>query len=47
MVAARHLARGSSLSVSEVAFILGYAELPAFIRFFRRHMGISPGDFRR
>ena len=39
--------KDSALSVSEVAFILGYAELPAFIRFFRRHKGISPGDFRR
>ncbi len=35
------------LSVSEIAFILGYAELPAFIRFFRKHTGLSPGDFRR
>ncbi len=43
---ARAYLKDRALSVSEVAFILGYAELPAFIRFFRRHAGVSPGDFR-
>ena len=38
-------ARG--VSVSEIAFLLGYSEASAFDRAFRRRSGVSPLEFRR
>jgi AraC-like DNA-binding protein len=34
-------------SVSEVAFLLGFSEVAAFHRAFRRWTGIAPGEFRK
>jgi AraC-like DNA-binding protein len=34
-------------SLGEIAFLLGYSELSAFDRAFRRRVGTSPGDYRR
>ena len=34
------------MSLSEIAFLLGYSELSAFSRAFRRWHGVSPRDFR-
>lgn len=44
--ACRYLA-SSSLSVSEVAYRVGFAHPPAFHRAFRRWLGKSPLDYRR
>lgn len=38
--------RNPSLTLSEIAYLLGYAELSAFSRAFRRRTGQSPTDFR-
>ena len=34
------------LSVQQISFHLGYADSPSFCRFFKRHTGITPNDFR-
>ena len=34
------------MSLSEIAFLLGYSELSAFSRAFRRWHGMSPRDYR-
>jgi AraC-like DNA-binding protein len=39
--------RHPGLSVTDVAFMLGYSEASAFHRAFRRWTGRSPGDFRK
>jgi AraC-like DNA-binding protein len=36
----------SALSVAEIAFLLGFADLPSFHRAFKRWMGASPSEFR-
>lgn len=38
---------GSGLSVSEIAYLLGYSEPAAFHRAFRRWHGVTPGEYRR
>lgn len=47
MERARQLLAESSLSVSEVAATLGFADLFFFSRQFRRKVGCSPREFRR
>lgn len=37
----------TSLTVSEIAFLLGFSENSAFNRAFRRWTGLTPGDYRR
>jgi len=34
------------LSVQQIGDHLGYADSPSFSRFFKRHTGITPGEFR-
>lgn len=34
------------LSVQQISYHLGYAESPSFCRFFKRHTGITPNEFR-
>ncbi len=43
---ARDYLRDNSLSVDSVAARLGFQESQSFIRWFRRHAGTTPGDFR-
>ena len=45
-MAVRHLGQ-ASLSISEVALLLGFSEPSAFHRAFRRWFGITPREFRR
>jgi len=42
-----HYLRQNNLSVSEIAFLLGYSELSAFSRAFRRWFGCSPRSCKR
>lgn len=44
-LASRHLS-DTRLSISEIAFLLGFAELSSFHRAFKRWTGQSPRDFR-
>jgi len=44
---AKELLRYSEWPVSEIARELGFKDLFAFSRFFKRHTGIGPRDFRR
>ena len=34
------------MALSEIAFLLGYSELSAFSRAFRRWHGVSPREYR-
>jgi len=47
MQIARHYLQASEPSLGEIAFLLGYSELSAFDRAFRRWTGSSPGAYRR
>lgn len=44
---AKRLLRYNSLSVSEIAFAVGYASPSGFSKTFKRHVGSSPTAFRR
>ena len=35
------------LSVQQISYHLGFAESPSFSRFFKRHTGVTPKDFRQ
>ena len=41
------LLRNEDLSLGEVAFLLGYTDLSAFVRAFKQWTGLTPGAFRR
>jgi LacI family transcriptional regulator len=43
---AKELLRTTDLSMSRVSSMVGYANTPAFTRFFRGLTGTSPRDFR-
>ena len=47
MLEARRLLKYTDMSVSEVAYNLGFSEVQSFSRFFKKEQGISPVDFRR
>ena len=40
------LATRPDLSVQQISYHLGYADAPSFCRFFKRHIGMTPNDFR-
>lgn len=44
---AKVLLRHSPGSIAEVAYALGFQDQAYFARFFRRHAGMAPGDYRR
>ncbi|MBW2264204.1 MAG: AraC family transcriptional regulator [Deltaproteobacteria bacterium] len=44
---AERLLRDTSMSLSQIAFLLGYSDATAFSRAYRRKTGISPREFRR
>lgn len=46
LLEAKRLLSFSELSIKEVAFKLGFDEPTNFNKFFRKHAGLSPGDFR-
>jgi len=43
---ARRLLQESQLSVTAIAETLGFSDTPYFIRFFKRHAAMTPGEFR-
>lgn len=47
MGSAARLLRESSLSLNEISLSLGYSDVANFTRAFSRHMGVSPGRYRR
>ncbi len=47
MGGAARLLRQSSLSLSEISLSFGYSDVANFTRAFSRHMGVSPGRYRR
>ncbi len=44
---AQRLLRYTALQVGEIAFRLGFEDVSYFIRFFKRHMGNSPNEYRK
>lgn len=47
MTEAKHLLTYTELAAGEIADRLGFSEATHFARFFKRHVGDSPSDFRR
>ena len=43
--AKRYLSRGT-ISASEVAYLVGFTEPPAFFKAFKRWTGMTPGEFQ-
>lgn len=37
----------AGLSLSEIALLLGYSEQSAFMRAFKKHVGVTPGEYQR
>ncbi|WP_394750822.1 helix-turn-helix transcriptional regulator [Spongiimicrobium salis] len=46
MLEARRLLRYSDLQIKEIGYKIGYDDIQAFSRFFKKHEGVSPSDFR-
>ena len=46
LLEAKRLLSFSDLSIKEVAYGLGFDEPTNVNKFFRKHAGLSPGDFR-
>lgn len=46
MLEARRLLRYSDLQIQEIAYEVGYEDLQAFSRFFKKQEGISPKEFK-
>jgi AraC-like DNA-binding protein len=44
---AKNRLKGEDLSVSEIAYTLGFENLPYFSRLFKKETGISPNQFRK
>lgn len=44
---ARLQLEGSSLSIQQISAALGFSSAPQFTRFFSRHVGLTPGDYRK
>ena len=44
---AKRLLSYSDMTVDEISYELGYKEAPHFSKFFKKHSGISPSDFRK
>jgi len=47
IAAAKSLLQNSSLSSKEIAYKLGFSEPTHFTRFFRKHVNITPNEFRK
>ena len=41
-----HMLRGAGQSISEIAYGLGFENLPYFSRLFKKLVGETPGEFR-
>lgn len=46
MLEARRLLHYSDLQIKEIAYEIGYEDLQTFSRFFKKHEGISPSEFK-
>ncbi|MBT8190483.1 MAG: helix-turn-helix domain-containing protein [Bacteroidia bacterium] len=47
MLEARRLLQYTSQDISEIGYALGFTDIQAFSRFFKKHEGISPSQFRQ
>lgn len=46
MLEARRLLRYSDLQIQEIGYKIGYDDIQAFSRFFKKHEGVSPSEFK-
>ncbi|GAB3758017.1 helix-turn-helix domain-containing protein [Spirosoma pomorum] len=44
---AKHLMRGSDRNITEIAYALGFDNMPYFSRLFKREIGLSPQQYRK
>jgi len=47
VIEAKRLLTHTARSVKEIGFLLGFADTSYFVRFFRKHAGSTPADFRQ
>ncbi len=47
MLEAKRLLRYSTLHIKEIAFEIGFDDIQAFSRFFKKHEGVSPSEFKQ
>ena len=47
MLEARRLLRRSNMQIQEIAYEIGYDDIQAFSRFFKKQEGISPSEFKQ
>ena len=46
MIEARRLLRHSDMAISEIGYEIGFNDVQTFSRFFKKHEGVSPSDFK-
>jgi AraC-like DNA-binding protein len=46
MLEARRLLWHTDKDVSQIAYEIGFNDIQAFSRFFKKHQGLSPSNFR-
>ena len=46
MIEVRRMLRYTDMPVSEIGYEVGYQDIQSFSRFFKKHEGISPSEFR-
>jgi len=44
---AKNLLKGENQNVSEIAYMLGFENLPYFSRLFKKETGLSPNQFKK
>jgi AraC-like DNA-binding protein len=44
---AKNMLKGEHQNVSEIAYTLGFENLPYFSRLFKKEVGVSPNQFKR
>ena len=47
MLEARRLLRYTDMQIKVIAYEIGYDDIQAFSRFFKKQEGISPSEFRK
>lgn len=47
LIEVKYLLYQSNLSISEIAFEMGYFDISYFTRFFKKHENVSPSEFRK
>ncbi|MEK3913127.1 helix-turn-helix domain-containing protein [Paenibacillus sp. FSL H7-0331] len=44
---AKHMLEGTDLKIQDISHLIGYQTINSFIRMFKKHTGLSPGEYRK